>query len=311
MRFQRISPRQSVNAIGIPISQTSTDTDTSVSTNSMTNGTSSLALSSSLLFSLPTNSTQSTTSSFGSPFNHTSVPADLVVSSAIRTTGAYLTYANQTGYWNSTSTLTNNSAPSTTSYVSGSAAIWSCGVACNDYLSAVEYAFGLEAGLSPVLETSSWTTNVTVYDTYTLCDGIPRVILSGPTITTTYLTTAVVLENFTRVTLCPGTFAAIFGGFCRRFLRHLHPGVPEPYQDIVGQTKHLAYSSNLCTLLVIILLVDAYCNEPMSELTRSTLCHILALLVVLLQRRGGSAGLASGESPSSSLTRYSIAADLP
>jgi len=32
--------------------------------------------------------------------------------------------------------------------------------------------------------------------------------------------------EITRVTLCPGTFAAVFGGFCRGFLRHLHPGIP-------------------------------------------------------------------------------------
>jgi len=32
--------------------------------------------------------------------------------------------------------------------------------------------------------------------------------------------------NITRVTRCPGTFAAVFGGFCRRLLRHLHPRSP-------------------------------------------------------------------------------------
>ena len=117
--------------------------------------------------------------------------------STIGTTSTYPTYANQTGYWNATTTLTNNSAPSTTSYVSGSAAIWSCGVAWGDYMSAEGDAIDLEAGLSPVLGTWSWTTNITVYDIYTLCDGIPRVIVSGSTMTTTYLTTALVLDNLT------------------------------------------------------------------------------------------------------------------
>jgi len=32
--------------------------------------------------------------------------------------------------------------------------------------------------------------------------------------------------NFTGVTLCPGTFAAVFGGFCCLFWRQLHPGIP-------------------------------------------------------------------------------------
>ena len=30
----------------------------------------------------------------------------------------------------------------------------------------------------------------------------------------------------TVVTLCPGTFAAVFGGVCCLFWRHLHPGIP-------------------------------------------------------------------------------------
>jgi len=32
--------------------------------------------------------------------------------------------------------------------------------------------------------------------------------------------------DFTLVTLCPGTFATVFGGFCRQNLRQLRPGVP-------------------------------------------------------------------------------------
>ena len=119
--------------------------------------------------------------------------------SAIGTTGAYPTYANQTGYWNAT-TANNNSAPSTASYVSGSAAVWSCGVAWGDYMSAAGDSILSEAGLIPVLETLSWTQNVTVYETYTLCDGIPRVNLSGSTFTTTYLTSELALVNLTGIT---------------------------------------------------------------------------------------------------------------
>jgi len=32
--------------------------------------------------------------------------------------------------------------------------------------------------------------------------------------------------NITAVTLCPGTFAAVFGGICCLFRRHLHPRIP-------------------------------------------------------------------------------------
>jgi hypothetical protein len=35
-----------------------------------------------------------------------------------------------------------------------------------------------------------------------------------------------VADKFTRVTLCPENFAAVFGGIYRHFLRQLHPGIP-------------------------------------------------------------------------------------
>jgi len=34
------------------------------------------------------------------------------------------------------------------------------------------------------------------------------------------------VADITLVTLCPGTFTAGFGGFCRGFSQHLHPGIP-------------------------------------------------------------------------------------
>ena len=52
--------------------------------------------------------------------------------------------------------------------------------------------------------------------------------------------------EFIVVTLCPRTFAAVFGRFCHRFLRHLHPGIPcsahllKGFDSVVSQQRCMA-----------------------------------------------------------------------
>ncbi|SRR6266480_5988920 len=64
----------------------------------------------------------------------------------------------------------------------------------------------------------------------------------------TYFTVHLPHPYFTRVTLCPGTFAAGFGGFCRGFLRHLHPGIPCSAHLLKGSQNWYPSASSLFLL---------------------------------------------------------------
>ena len=66
-------------------------------------------------------------------------------------------------------------------YVSGSAAIESCILAWVSWVSAsVEMQPGYSEAQTQSLTTSYTTVTSTFYSTYTLCDGIPRIVLDGP-----------------------------------------------------------------------------------------------------------------------------------
>ena len=98
------------------------------------------------------------------PIGNISLATPLTFNSTITTTG----------YWNTTAT--NTSAPSTTSYVSGSAAIWSCGSEWAVWSQSTSYIAYSAYGVDWYDLTVTCTTNISEYSLYTLCDGIPRAV---------------------------------------------------------------------------------------------------------------------------------------
>jgi hypothetical protein len=125
-------------------------------------------------------STSSTVAS-GDAQNATyTIPVGNISSATLLTLNSTIT---TTGYWNRTATTT--SARSTISYLSGSAAIWSCVSEWAVWIQASSDLQNSELGWHAVEFTTTYTTTVSEYSLYTLCDGIPRAVASGSPIIST------------------------------------------------------------------------------------------------------------------------------